>query len=456
AMGFNEAFDGGDGIDTMQIGGSSVQNFAYEVNLETGTGNFGKTYTNIENIVGGNANDTLTGNAGANSIDGGAGNDTLAGGAGVDTLAGGDGNDSIDGGADNDILTGGAGADTVAGGDGNDSIDGGLGDDVLSGGLGDDLFTVGSGHDVITDFTVGETGPTDDDVNSNNDFVDLSGYYSQANYDAAVSSGAIDPAIIKNPLAWMRADQNDDGILNDTAAGWSDTNTLTLQNGGVAVDGADLNFDRSNVVCYARGTLIATPHGDVRIEELAVGDLVKTLDNGDKEIMWIGSRKLSAAELEANPKLCPIRIRAGALGNGIPRSDLTVSPQHRILVDSRIAERMFGQRQVLVSAKSLIDLDGVEVVLPAEGVEYIHFMCDQHEIVLAEGAASETLYTGPQALKTLEPAALQEVFTLFPELIDAVTLPRSARMLANGRRSRNMVERHISNKAPLFQTECVQ
>nr|AIA91314.1 CAZy families GT4 protein [uncultured Gluconobacter sp.] len=98
-----------------------------------------------------------------------------------------------------------------------------------------------------------------------------------------------------------------------------------------------------------------------RIEDLRVGDLVLTKDDGPQPLRWISSRHVSAEMLAAHPNMRPIRIRAGALGEGLPLRDLIVSPQHRMLVRSKVAERMFGEEEVLVAAKHLLELDGVDV-----------------------------------------------------------------------------------------------
>src|SRR5690606_41194845 len=67
-------------------------------------------------------------------------------------------------------------------------------------------------------------------------------------------------------------------------------------------------------------------------------------------------------DLAMNPKLCPVRITAGALGNGMPEQDLMVSPQHRVLIRSKIALRMFNITEVLIPAIKLCDMDGIEQV----------------------------------------------------------------------------------------------
>ena len=116
----------------------------------------GDTLNRIENVMGSEQGDTITGDANANRLMGGDGKDTLNGADGADTLMGGDGVDTLNGGADGDMLMGGAGGDTINGDAGLDTITGGAGDDTMTGGDEADTFVFspadGDGVDVITDF----------------------------------------------------------------------------------------------------------------------------------------------------------------------------------------------------------------------------------------------------------------------------------------------------------------
>lgn len=107
--------------------------------------------SDIENAIGGDGNDTFTGNALNNRIWGGRGTDTIVGGLGDDTLIGDQGNDSLSGDQGNDSLFGGIGNDILAGGIGADTLDGGLGNDSMAGGIGDDTYFVDNTSDVITE-----------------------------------------------------------------------------------------------------------------------------------------------------------------------------------------------------------------------------------------------------------------------------------------------------------------
>lgn len=140
------------------------------------------------------------------------------------------------------------------------------------------------------------------------------------------------------------------------------------------------------VVCFARGTSIGGENCTIAVQDLRTGDMVQTKDNGLRPVRWIGSVKLSSTKLNAAPNLRPIRISAGALGKAVPEVDLVVSPQHRVLVRSKIAQRMFDAEEVLVAAKHLQGLDGVEVAKDIHEVEYFHILFDDHEIVMSNGA----------------------------------------------------------------------
>lgn len=202
------------------------------------------------------------------------------------------------------------------------------------------------------------------------------------------------------------------------------------------------------VVCFASGTLIETSDGRIAVEELAIGTTILT-GNGPCEIRWIGSVTLDAAKLAANPHLRPIRIRAGALGPETPSADLVVSPQHRILVRSKIAQRMFGTNEVLVAAKQLLLLDGIDIAEDLDEVEYFHFLFDRHEVVTANGAEAESLFTGPEALKAVGSAAREEILALFPSLADHDYAAVPARALASGRMARRLAVRHRQNAMTL-------
>ena len=166
-------------------------------------------------------------------------------------------------------------------------------------------------------------------------------------------------------------------------------------------------------ICFVHGTMIATLRIERAVEDLEIGELVMTRDNGPQAISWIGKLKMSG---NTPAHLLPIRIKANALGNGLPKRDLLVSPQHRILVSDWRAELLFGESEVLVAAKHLVNDDDIRVATDLSGFEYYHILFESHQTVFSEGIPSESFHPGDFAMKTLSEASRTEVLELFPEL----------------------------------------
>lgn len=208
------------------------------------------------------------------------------------------------------------------------------------------------------------------------------------------------------------------------------------------------------VICFTSGTLIKTQGGEVAVETLSVGDMVLTMDKGYRPIRWIGSNSLDSIDLTLHPKLRPVRISAGVLGNNMPETDLTVSPQHRVLVRSVIAERMFDTHEVLLPAIKLVELDGIEQVQDATEVTYWHMLFDDHEIIFSNGAPTESLFTGPEALKSLSAESRAEITQLFPEITAPSYAPTPARPIpAKGKLMKQLVTRHAKNNKVLLEAK---
>ena len=202
----------------------------------------------------------------------------------------------------------------------------------------------------------------------------------------------------------------------------------------------------------ASGTLIATIDGQRKVEELAVGDLILTMDRGYQPLRWIGCKTLDSESLRVAERLRPVRIKASALGPQMPESDLVVSPQHRMLLRSKLALQLFGESEVLVSARKLTLLDDVEVAEDLTSVSYCHLMFDQHEIVFANGAPSESLYLGEMTIEALPPEAREEIRAIFPNLEDEDFRKHLARVSPpRGREVRALLSWHRSNAAHVLE-----
>jgi len=432
-----EILDGGAGNDTVALDAAAVNTFNLGVTLNDSgaatTIGFETTLLNFENVRGNAGNNALTGNSQDNILWGMAGNDTLSGGAGNDTLDGGTGDDTLIGGEGNDILLGGDGVDNLSGGNGNDVLDGGAGNDVLDGGEGDDSLTGGAGADQMTGGAGNDTFIIGSAIDANGDVI-----VGGTGPDATQDFDTLDLSAIDETTYTIakEIDPNDSGAFRGT---------VNFVNGQV------LNFSGiEKIICFAAGTEISTAEGPVAVENLEVGNLVLTMDHGMQPLRWIGSQKVGPKEMAAAHRLKPVRICAGALGHESPSSDLYVSRQHRVLFRSQIAERMFGTSEVLVAANKLVGLPGIEIAEETQSVEYFHMLFDDHQIVFSNGAATESLFTGPEALKAVSEDARAEILELFPRIAEEADRVPARPIPHKGALAKQLVARHMKNKRPVF------
>lgn len=174
--------------------------------------------------------------------------------------------------------------------------------------------------------------------------------------------------------------------------------------------------------CFVRGTRIETPNGLRRIEDLRAGDAVVTKDHGVQILRWAGFTSVPGGGIWA-----PIRFAPGTLGN---TRALLVSPQHRMLLGGWQSELYYGEDEVLVSAKHLINGTTVRRVVRGT-VDYFHLLFDRHEVIYSEGAASESFHPGDTVMQD-NPEIRAEVIALFPELAVAENLWPTARRVLRG------------------------
>lgn len=291
--------------------------------------------------------------------------DNLSGGDGADTLDGGAGDDGLTGGAGDDLLRGGGqgGRDTLAGGDDRDTFeDVGAGDQVQGGAGGDDFDTL-----------------------------DLTGSQGDGSFTLRYTS-----------------DDLEDGVVSYFDAQGDATGQLVFEDIENITGGP-------TPICFTPGTLIATPHGKRLIEDLQPGDPVITRDNGIQAICWKGKRGIPAQELARHGHLKPIRISKGALGGGLPERDMLLSPNHRVLLSSDKTALYFEEREVLVAAKHLTGMPGVQTAA-VSGTTYIHIMFEQHEVVLSNGSWTESFQPGGYSLAGIGSDQRTELEHLFPAL----------------------------------------
>ena len=188
-------------------------------------------------------------------------------------------------------------------------------------------------------------------------------------------------------------------------------------------NGSDVEIAATSAVpCYCHGTLIETDRGQVEVESLQAGDLVMTVSGALRPIRWVGRRSYAGRFLAGRDNLRPILIRAGALGDGLPRRDLRISPCHAMLLDG-----MLVPGSELVNGTTIVqDRDCTEV-------HYVHIELDQHDAILAEGAASETFIDHDSAGLFHNVSGRPEggpVSDFAPRLVDGYTLEAIRRRIA--------------------------
>ena len=207
------------------------------------------------------------------------------------------------------------------------------------GGAGDDTFTVNAAADTI-------------DGGAGANTIIFSG--NRADYALSKTSGTVSVNKLSNNVL--------DTLMNVT--------TLTF---------ADQSVQASSIACFVHGTLIETASGEVAVEGLAIGDMVVTARGAMRPIKWLGYRSYAGRFLQANAGVRPVRFAAGSLGGGLPRRDLLISPEHAMFLNG-----------ALFPARALINGSSIAPDLTCERVDYVHIELDSHDVILAEGAASET------------------------------------------------------------------
>ena len=208
--------------------------------------------------------------------------------------------------------------------------------------------------------------------------------------------------------------------------------------------------DPGNVTCLTTGARISTKDGLVNVEDLIEGMRILTYDGEYKTLRQVFSRDFSLSELQQNSKLYPVRICAGALGSGLPKHDMLVSRQHRMLVSSPIVERMFDRSEVLVAAVKLTSLPGIFVDTSVTDVTYFHLLFDCHEVIFADGAPTESLLMGVEAMSSLSIECIEELRAIFPTLLTQAEGHFSKYCIPSIKRQNQLVSRHQRNQRCLY------
>jgi len=387
---------GNDGADSMVGGSFRFQRLYGDDGNDTLVGIDFQPY-----LYGGASDDSLVGGtAGGNFILGGGGNDTLISRSAGFEIRGEDGNDSIQGSgvdevfygdADNDTLSGGGGLDILYGNDGLDFADYGF-------------ATAG----IVASFNSDEGVLIGDDISFFYDIEGLIGSNFDDNIVGDVAANTLLGGNGDDTLAggggndWLDFGAGNERLLrsgsesgNDTLIGGLGNDTLDLgsnwsylsASGGFSLyqDDADTIWAQGweQVVCFAKGTRIVTPAGEIGVENLRAGDMVLAMRHGQagfEALRWVGFMDIAVprnAVMAA--KTAPILIKAGAIAPGMPARDLRVSPDHAMEIDGH-----------LIPAKHLVNGSSIIQEIWCKRVRYFHLELEAHGLLLSEGTWSES------------------------------------------------------------------
>lgn len=137
----------------------------------------------------------------------------------------------------------------------------------------------------------------------------------------------------------------------------------------------------NTIICFAKGTLIATATGEVAVERLRIGNVLRTAMGHGVAVRWIG-RQTVATRFRPAERLGLVRFAAGSLGEDLPHTDLTVTADHGMLVDGVICHA-----GGLVNGTTITNVPLAEM---GESYTVYHIETETHEIILANGAPAET------------------------------------------------------------------
>ncbi|MGR3679004.1 MAG: choice-of-anchor L domain-containing protein [Paracoccaceae bacterium] len=210
---------------------------------------------------------------------------------------------------------------------------------------------------------------------------------------------------------------NADGTFEVTSDGDDGTSVFsyTVQDGHENTDTAFVTVTTTpQVACFVAGTLIETASGPLPIEQLVLGQLIQTRDNGFQPLRWIG-RTLH----RATGKCAPVLVEQNALGT---HGQIFFSSNHRVLIQSHRAQLFYGADEVLVKIANLINGTTVRVRDDGSETPYFHLLFDHHEIVTGNGLQSESYHPGADNCMGFDTETRNDFLDILPGLSWASTI----------------------------------
>lgn len=182
----------------------------------------------------------------------------------------------------------------------------------------------------------------------------------------------------QNPLNGGRNRRNVLRVIGKAAA--AGTAVAVMMSGSAKAAGRH-GGDRTPL-CLLRGTQVETDRGGVAVEDLKIGDRVRTQDGDFQPVKWVGHRSYQRTpDRHWWKHVDPVRVQRSALADNVPSRDLYLSPAHALFIDGH-----------LIAAHLLVNGTTIaQGMFDGDRIDYFHVECESHQVIFAEGAAVETL-----------------------------------------------------------------
>jgi Hint domain len=250
-----------------------------------------------------------------------------------------------------------------------------------------DTLNGGAGNYDGATFTIERDGGGNPDdtyfLDNNSGGISLSGSNIEINGQTVATAGA-SGGVLEVDFNSSATTADVDDVMEhlryaNTSATPPDSVTLdyTFDDGSVSATGSVEAF--VGIACYCTGTLILTDDREVPVETLQIGDRVITASGVARPIKWIGKRSYGGRFIVGRKDILPICFKTGSLGNGVPKRDLWISPHHAMYLQG-----------VLIEARDLVNDLTVTQAERIDEVAYFHIELESHDVIIAEGALSET------------------------------------------------------------------
>lgn len=166
----------------------------------------------------------------------------------------------------------------------------------------------------------------------------------------------------------------------------------------------------------ARGALIATTHGDVAVEDLIPGMMVKTVDHGPLPLRWTGSYDLSPREVQMNERTRLYRVSADSFGLNKPSQDTMLAPRAHILLRDAACKPMFGLDHAFAPIRAFDDGINVVSVAPMSPVSLFNVAFDRQATIKVNGIEVESYHPGPYGETLMDDEMMYSLLRLFPHI----------------------------------------